>query len=190
MSDPMMPFPPAEGECLIIVDLEATCWRGKAPAPFEIIEIGAVAWRRGAGVIGEFQTFVKPQLSSISEFCTELTTIRQENVDGAPPFPEAWENFREWMRGYEPFTMASWGYYDDKQFRKDCERHGIVYDIERHLNLKVAFAQLTGRRKSGLGETLAIIGLYFEGTHHRGIDDARNIARILEWMIQESNERK
>lgn len=179
-----IPFPPADGACLIVVDLEATCWRGEAKAPFEIIEIGAVAWRMGFGVLGEFQTFVRPQLAPISDFCTELTTIRQEDVDAAPVFPDAWRNFREWSRNFDPFTLASWGYYDDKQLRKDCERHGIAYDIERHMNLKVAFAQQTGTKKMGLGEALRTINLNLHGTHHRGIDDARNVVRILQWLIQ------
>ncbi|MDF2697512.1 MAG: Inhibitor of the KinA pathway to sporulation, putative exonuclease, partial [Labilithrix sp.] len=26
-------------------------------------------------------------------------------------------------------------------------------------------------------------GLTLEGTHHRGIDDARNIARLLPWLL-------
>lgn len=50
----------------IIVDLEATCYEGKAPKVFfsEIIEIGAVVFDpKTREEIAEYQCFVKPVLS-------------------------------------------------------------------------------------------------------------------------------
>jgi len=38
------------------------------------------------------------------------------------------------------------------------------------------------KRRSGLQAALAFHDLAFEGQHHRGIDDARNIARLLPWI--------
>jgi inhibitor of KinA sporulation pathway (predicted exonuclease) len=46
------------------------------------------------------------------------------------------------------------------------------------------FAEAMGLKKAkGLGRALRIAGLELLGTHHRGIDDARNIARLLPWAF-------
>jgi inhibitor of KinA sporulation pathway (predicted exonuclease) len=48
------------------------------------------------------------------------------------------------------------------------------------MNLKAEFSEFSGRRKKlGLAEAVRSLGLQFEGSHHRGIDDARNIARVV-----------
>jgi len=55
-----------------------------------------------------------------------------------------------------------------------------------HLNLKRAFsAQQNLKKKLGMAGALRHVGLELTGTHHRGIDDARNIARLLPWCIDE-----
>ena len=38
-------------------------------------------------------------------------------------------------------------------------------------------------KKIGLHEAIERVGLRLAGTHHRGIDDARNIARLLPWIV-------
>jgi inhibitor of KinA sporulation pathway (predicted exonuclease) len=35
------------------------------------------------------------------------------------------------------------------------------------------------KKKLGIAEALRHLGLRFEGSHHRGLDDARNISRIV-----------
>ena len=45
---------------------------------------------------------------------------------------------------------------------------------------KTTVARALGRRKRfGLAEAVRRLGMEFEGSHHRGIDDARNIARVV-----------
>jgi len=39
------------------------------------------------------------------------------------------------------------------------------------------------KKKQGMAGALKLCGLPLEGTHHRGIDDARNIARMLPWIV-------
>ncbi|MEN9576703.1 MAG: hypothetical protein RL514_4558 [Verrucomicrobiota bacterium] len=55
----------------------------------EIIEIGAVAVRAEDGVpLAEFQSFVRPvRHPRLTPFCTQLTSIQQTDVDGAPRSP-------------------------------------------------------------------------------------------------------
>ena len=54
-----------------------------------------------------------------------------------------------------------------------------------HVNLKKAWRATTRQRRTGLQSALAFHNLEFEGVHHRGIDDARNIARLLPFIDEE-----
>lgn len=167
----------------LVVDLEATTDRaGFARDQMEIIEIGAVVVEpRRWQVVDEFQTFVRPVIRPVlTAFCTQLTTIRQEDVDEAPLFPEALAALVAWLRWRVRF--ASWGAYDRNQMRLDASRHGVdlpSWIVRDALNVKEAFAERMRCRRMGVAGALRLVGLDLEGTHHRGIDDARNIARLL-----------
>jgi inhibitor of KinA sporulation pathway (predicted exonuclease) len=152
----------------------------------EIIEIGAVRLADGAGPVdGEFSSFVRPVVATrLSEFCTRLTSIRQQDVDRAPHFWEVFPKFVEWI-GPDPFVLCSWGGYDLNQFRQDCHRHHLALPttFERHVNLKKEFARLRNVRICGMAKALQIAGIPLEGTHHRAADDARNIAKLATWIL-------
>ena len=171
----------------IVVDLEATCWEGVRSPDMEIIEIGAVAL---AGVDGPgdgaFGAFVRPVVQPrLSEFCTALTSIRQEDVDGADYFPAVLRRLRTWI-GSKPFRLCSWGNYDLNQLRNDCRRHHLQLPptFERgHVNLKREFARVFRVKRCGMARALEMAGLSLQGTHHRGIDDARNIARLATLIL-------
>lgn len=170
----------------LVVDLEATCdERGWDINDSEIIEIGAVLVRGDTlDPLDEFATFVRPtHRPELTAFCTKLTTIRQADVDAAPRFPEAIEALSAWLAG-RSVHLAFWGAYDRNQFSRDRKRHRVTLPWDkRHLNIKQAFADQLGRRPMGMAQALSIVGLDLVGTHHRGIDDARNIARLLPYAL-------
>ena len=75
--------------------------------------------------------------------------------------------------------FCSWGNYDRKQFVQDCTYHSVNYPFSNiHVNLKNVMSKQLGKRPMGVARALTYLGLEFEGTHHRGIDDCRNIVRI------------
>lgn len=170
---------------LLIIDLEATCCdRGTVPrGEMETIEIGAVLLdSETRETVSEFCTFIRPVRHPVlTPFCKKLTTITQAEVDAAPGFPEALSLFLAWLEPYPDNLFASWGAYDKGQIQQDCAFHQLPYPLhDAHLNLKKAFADAKGlKKRPGLGEALGKLGLQLEGTHHRGIDDARNMARIV-----------
>ena len=89
---------------LIVIDYECTCTEGaNDPVDHEIVEFPAVlidAQRMCA--IDEFRTFVRPvRHDKISAFCTELTGIRQQDVDTAPTFLGALDLFYEWLKKHK-----------------------------------------------------------------------------------------
>ena len=174
----------------LVVDLEATTSEGGRAFPkqeMEAIEIGAVLLRASTlSIVDEFQIFVRPiRHPVLLPFCTALTGIQQADVDAAQLFPEAFAKLRERMIvGRERVVWGSWGQFDADQLRQDCELHRVAYEMPPHLNLKEALSEAQGwRRRFGMANALTRCGLQLEGVHHRGIDDARNIARLLPWIV-------
>lgn len=171
----------------IVLDLEATCWEGSINrANMETIEIGAVKLNQQYEVVDEFAQFIRPVVEpQLSAFCQQLTTIRQEDVDPAETFVPVFEQFLKWI-GPEPFVWYSWGDYDQRQLQKDCERLGYAWPavLNNHINLKNQFAKLQGMSRSpGMTAALTMLGLTLDGQLHRGIDDARNIAKIAQKLL-------
>jgi inhibitor of KinA sporulation pathway (predicted exonuclease) len=175
----------------LIVDLEATCSEdGAVPREeMEIIEIGAVMLNRSTWQIDEeFQQFIKPVRNPVlTQFCIQLTTIKQEDVEKAPTYPEAMASFRDWL-GDKKYIFCSWGDYDRKQFIQDCEFHQVAYPFSsEHINIKKLFSEYSGVSKGyGMAGALSKLGISLLGTHHRGIDDARNIASIFRYIKNNS----
>ncbi len=173
----------------LVIDFEATCCdQGSVPRQeMEIIEFGAVIIARDTlQQVDEFQSFVRPQRHpQLSRFCTELTSITQQQVDSAPTFSEMLPLFRQWLQQWPHHAFGSWGDYDYKQLQQDCALHREHWPIAGpHCNLKRLFALRQGLSKApGLGQAVRMAGLAFAGTHHRGIDDARNIGRLMPYII-------
>lgn len=176
----------------LVIDLEATCDdKGSVPKhQMEIIEIGAVLVdARLFQIQAEFQTFVRPIWHpKLTPFCTELTSITQAQVDAAPKFPAAIAELEDFIRRVAPDRLplfCSWGNYDKNQFMLDAKLHRVELPFGKdHLNIKKAFSDALGTRKGfGMARALKRLGLPLTGTHHRGIDDARNIARILPYAV-------
>ncbi len=176
---------------LLVVDLEATCDnREKKPClvpkhEMETIEIGAVLVDTVTlAPVGELGQLVRPVRHPVlTPFCTALTTITQADVDGAPTFPEAMKHVVSFLAGRRAL-FCSWGDYDKNQLAQDAAYHRIDLPFgARHLNLKRRFSEVLGLpKKLGMDGALRHAGLVLEGTHHRGLDDARNIARLLPWI--------
>ncbi|EJD06002.1 uncharacterized protein FOMMEDRAFT_78644 [Fomitiporia mediterranea MF3/22] len=155
----------------------------------------------------------KPQLSA---FCTTLTGITQTQVDRAPKFPKVLESFREFLvrneliddateAKRERFVWCTDGPFDIRDFVvKQCFiskiqmptwLKGEVLDVRRvvtHcLNLQANSggrdARAPRRRTLNIEEQLRTLNLAeFIGRQHCGIDDTRNIARILTELAKRS----
>ncbi|MER6652324.1 3'-5' exonuclease [Streptomyces sp. NPDC000971] len=172
---------------LNVMDVEATCWDGRPPpgSVNEIIEIGLTVVDLSAGRrSSRHRVLVRPVRSAVSGFCTELTGLTQAEVDRGVTFAEACRILvEEFGAGERPW--ASWGDYDRRQFARQSRADGVAYPFglptERtHTNAKAVFAQSYGlRRKPGMDQALRIAGLPLEGRHHRGEDDAWNIAALV-----------
>lgn len=172
---------------VLIIDIESTCWDGGFPARGEtndIIEIGLCPLEVSTGRRLEKRSIlVRPERSRVGKFCTELTTLTQEQVEKGIAFKDACKILEDEYHSSERL-WASYGDYDRRQFEKQCRDQGVRYPFgPSHLNVKTLFAIARGLPgEVGLPQTLALLGLTLEGVHHRGHDDAWNIAAVL-WSI-------
>jgi len=175
---------------LLIIDLESSCHpRGNEPRGFfsEIIEIGAILLDIDSRKVDwEFQRFVRPTMfPELSMFCRQLTTITQAEVDSGASLESALRELALCIADQD-YRFASWGNYDCNQFKRNCERFGLPYPFHpEHLNLKAAFAAWMRGRPMGMVRALHALHLPLEGTHHRGLDDARNIGKIAIRMLDQ-----
>ena len=175
---------------ILVVDVESTCWDGLPPdgEESEIIEIGlCVVAVETLTRSSKHSILVKPEKSSISDFCSDLTTLKTEMFANAGSFADA---CRRLKKEFEPKERlwASWGDYDRRQFERCCLESNVGYPFGiSHLNLKSLFAVSLGLpHEVGLDAACQRLGIEMEGTHHRGDDDAWNIAGVLCRLLQPS----
>jgi len=175
---------------LLVIDIESTCWEPPQSKPKdevqEIIEVGiAEVDIKELRIVHNEGLLVKPTHSKVSPFCTQLTTLTQEQVDKGTSYKEVCNQL---VKVYDSpnRTWASWGDFDRKQFQKDSELNGVKYPFgPRHINIKNLFSVLHGLdRELGLDAALGYLGMKLDGTHHRGVDDARNIAKIFIHLLK------
>lgn len=180
---------------VIVVDVEATCWDPKPVSRAlefqnEIIEVGLCVVDLTGKTSDEFgrsqkkSIIVKPRYSKVSKFCTELTTLTQTDVDAGCSLATACETIEKEF-GSKDLTWISFGDYDRKQFQDECRAKGVDYPFgPRHINVKNLFALLYRLdREVGMPTALKQLGLELDGTHHRGADDAWNIAKIVSKVL-------
>ena len=177
-------------ETLIVLDFEATCWpEGHRKAKdHNIIEFPSVALSTQGEVLGEIEQFVKPvKCPIVSEFCTKLTTITQEQVDNGIPLREALNAHRQFTHQFPNSVLVTCGDWDLKtMLPQDTKLNKFEAPryYRRWINLKEPFQKLYGVKGSAsMKSMLSHLGLQLEGVHHRGIDDCRNIARIAAKML-------
>ncbi|MBU4629212.1 exonuclease domain-containing protein [Pseudomonas sp. BF61] len=182
---------------LYCVDLEATCdevEKSESPRPLtvvpdqmETIEIGLVVIDlESLEIIDEFQRFVRPLINpTLTDFCRKLTSIQQADVDGARTYQEVGDELRMFAESYPNAAWASWGDYDARQLERDAAFAACPSLLEGlpHFNARKWHAGLYDNRPKSLKQTVESMGLAWQGTYHRAIDDARSVAAIIKEML-------
>jgi inhibitor of KinA sporulation pathway (predicted exonuclease) len=188
---------------LCCLDIEATCWdKGDPNDPgaehYEVIEIGMVAIDVATLTISrEISILVKPvEHPVLSDFCVGLTSITNDLLEGkvqddpntpyeivrTANFAEAMQVAKAWLEALGDFAWCSWGFYDLHQLTAEAKRKEaeMVFPAERHFNAKMIYSKTRrGVKRRGLGAAVKRQNLPFSGTQHRGVDDARNVARVI-----------
>ncbi len=173
---------------IIIVDLEATCWRkGETRGHFsEIIEIGLSRFCFDKlEPLDKKSILIRPSLSTVSTYCTELTGLTQRDLeDNGIPFRDACNII---SKEYSPThrLWAAWGEYDRKMFSKMCTIFECDFPFSKmYKNISHDFTLLKGGKNHGLSFALKELGMTYEGHLHRAADDAWNTGRVLGEMFK------
>ena len=171
---------------IVIYDIEATCGDDIPKEKREVIEIGAVMLCNGK-ICGEFDRYIKPKNNPIlTDYCKNLTHIKQESIDAAESFDIVFKEFMTWC---DNNIMCSWTGYDGYALLKDIKRHkihGLTESIlHNKVNIKAIYVscnKLGSKFKSehsfSLEDALKEENIDFEGSQHRAIDDAKNTAML------------
>jgi inhibitor of KinA sporulation pathway (predicted exonuclease) len=172
---------------IVVVDVEATCWNGPPPAgqTQDIIEIGVCRLDVTSLERRERDSLlIRPTSSTVSPYCTTLTTLTPEQVAAGLAFPDACAALIG-RHATRVRAWASWGDFDRRIFEHQCAREQVPYPFgPTHLNVKHLFATAHHLpHEVGMMEALRRAALPHEGTHHRGADDAWNIALLLAGLL-------
>ena len=146
-----------------------------------------------------FHSYVQPTIhTKLNPVCTEITGITQDMVTGQPTLPEVLRMLDDWMRAEKLLDkdvktcFATCGDWDLKTgLPVQCKYQNIQYPdyLRKWINVKDSFRTIIGRKGHGMKTMLEDLGLELDGRHHSGIDDSKNIAKILKTLAAKDPER-
>ncbi|RON55587.1 3'-5' exonuclease [Pseudomonas frederiksbergensis] len=185
---------------MLCIDLEATCDELMEaenlraliviPDEMETIEIGlAVIDLRKMETVEVFQRYVRPVLHpTLTDFCTNLTSIKQADVDAAQSFPVVATEFTAFLQKYPNALWGSWGDYDADQLAADALRANCTPMLRgvQHLDIERSYREIFACPSIGLRAAVEALGLNWSGQYHRGIDDAKNLADMVVLLLARS----
>jgi len=175
----------------LVIDFEAS---GIVPqsteweiVEFPIVVVDAASTQR---LPIEFHRFVRPTVNRrLSQQCIDNCGIQQADVDAASPIDVVVAEAVAWVESHflnRAFAVVTCGDYDlGTALRVESQRKGILLPhwLCRWINIKVAFTGHFGCT-FGMKGMLSRMGLSLDGRHHCGLDDARNIAKIVVELLK------
>jgi inhibitor of KinA sporulation pathway (predicted exonuclease) len=187
---------PQKYDYILVLDFEATCLKDMKIDPQEIIEYPCIILETRTYAIKDvFHHYVKPvKKPRLSPFCTKLTGITQRMVDESKTFAEVFDQFKEWVadetRENKKFVLATCGDWDlqtmlPAQLRLEGRPLEQEPDyLKTWINVKKVFEEQTqteiSKERNDLQQMMEVLGLRAAGSLHSGIDDVKNIARVVE----------
>jgi len=204
---------------LAILDFESNCiplahkdpagwklWGHLNPENFEreIVEIPTVIVPRVkeegvAFTAKEFHAYVRPVHFALTEFCTDLTGITDEMLptkreDGVGSFAHTWNSWELFMDKLDRPLVVTCGDWDLKtMLPAQMKLSGMTATpvVERWCNIKICFKKLYQQETTrDMIDMLKFLKIPLDGKHHSGIDDCRNITKIVVRMLQDGTESK
>ena len=196
---------------LVVLDFEATCEKNVRITPQEIIEWPAMIIDTATFKILHSKTFhyyIKPEHNpKLSSFCTELTGITQAMIDinGSQNTIEsvvaAWnkwcfDNDLLPKSKNEPnacvVTCGDWDLKSMWSQQRKLSKCSDAALFHSWINIKSIFKQnetkiegrgSIGKRVGGMMAMLNFLNIEHEGQHHSGIDDVKNICKIVQHLL-------
>ena len=163
--------------------------------PFEILQIGAVKLDADLNIIDTFNTFVKPNIyKEIHPFIKKMTNIIHEDVKDAPNFPQAFNNFKEFMNN-DKNILCVWGngdlkelYINIKYYNLSTENLSNTYiNVQHHAS--IYFNNPTGK-SIGLQNAITLLQLNQDKSYHNALNDAYYTSLVFKNIFNDKIETK
>lgn len=156
----------------------------RKPAPFEIIQIGAIKLDADFNTVDTFNRFIKPTFyTKISPFISELTGITTEQLQTEKQFLEIYYEYIEFIGGTDSI-FCTWGTSDIKELFKNAELHNLstkpfprgFINIQPYVSLYFNFSAKNLLR---LEHAVEALNIQVEYTFHNAFHDAYYTAEIF-----------
>ena len=163
--------------------------------PFEILQIGAVKLDADLNIIDTFNTFVKPNIyKEIHPFIKKMTNIIHEDVKDAPNFPQAFNNFKEFMNN-DKNILCVWGNGDIKELYRNIKYYNLstenlsntYINVQHHAS--IYFNNPTGK-SIGLQNAITLLQLNQDKSYHNALNDAYYTSLVFKNIFNDKIETK
>ena len=163
--------------------------------PFEILQIGAVKLDADLNIIDTFNTFVKPNIyKEIHPFIKKMTNIIHEDVKDAPNFPQAFNNFKEFMNN-DKNILCVWGNGDLKELYRNIKYYNLSTEnlsntyINVQYHASIYFNNPTGK-SIGLQNAITLLQLNQDKSYHNALNDAYYTSLVFKNIFNDKIETK
>lgn len=167
---------------ILFVDLELTCWQPRNPDKhMEVIQIGVVKVDNiNKEIVDKERYYIKNQFSDVSNFCTELTGISQEQIDTKGITMQKASKLIVQRFGSLNATWFGWGCGDYNAMIRDClKKDAIMPFSDNYVNLAELYALMHGmKRNKGLKAAMRNYNIEFNGAQHDALVDAEATAEL------------
>eukprot|EP01064_Diplonema_japonicum_P031365 TRINITY_DN5579_c0_g1_i1.p1 TRINITY_DN5579_c0_g1~~TRINITY_DN5579_c0_g1_i1.p1 ORF type:complete len:435 (+),score=108.66 TRINITY_DN5579_c0_g1_i1:64-1368(+) len=194
---PPPPPPKLRYSHYLVMDFEAS-GHCRDSMKWEIVEFPCVVVDAATlEPVAEYHKYVRPTTAAqLSDFCKESCGITQQQVDEAHPIDRVLKDFIKWVGSLSlkgDVVVVTCGNYDLRTALRaevlNKKLPTLPVWLKRWCNIKELFAEkhLRGRRQYGMAQMLSHQKLSLEGRHHSGIDDTRNISKLMVHLIRNSD---
>jgi len=185
---------PQQFDYFLILDFEAQCEKNQRIRPQEIIEFPTVLLNaKTLQIESEFHMYVKPTARpKLTQFCIELTGIQQSWVDEGQELPAVLSLYDKWLQDRElpskSFAFVTCGDWDLATCLPNQSQDQNIQKpkyFDQWINIKKSFANEHKTRLLDMVGMLDALQIPLTGRHHSGIDDCRNITKIVQRMLSD-----
>jgi len=155
----------------------------------EIIQVGAVVGNLKTGIILEEYCRHINIGKPISEFISNLTGIKQRDIDEGTTIYNIYQDLQEMHKLYDCFrNCLTWGGGDSESLRMAIHLDDEMFLFGRRwIDVKTVFISYMWSNgespRSGLAKSLTRLGIQFKGKKHNAKDDALNTFLIYRELL-------
>lgn len=153
--------------------------------PFEIIQLGAIKINHQFDKIGEFHTFVQPQIyTKMHPYVEKITGITSASLKSSPFFPEVYVSFLKFIGNKDESVLCTWGKDDMKALYRNILYHHLDEKLlaNQYINIQTQASLKLDCEKGqsiGLKHAVELFQLPVKNEFHDALFDAEYTAEVF-----------